>query len=116
MAILLYGDDFWVNTISDLRKSSLTTQIHLVFSLLCFLKVSLYQLLKFPFSSDIKAVKDKASIFMGYNSTWGPQEIDKFPPALMLHLWSTRWPITCQKHFKDMITPYASEIALRESN
>jgi hypothetical protein len=116
MAILLYGDDFWVNAIPDLRKSSLTTRIHLVFSLLCFLKVSLYQLLKFSFSSDIKAVKDKASIFMGYNSTGGPWEIDKFPPALMLHLWSTRWPTACHKHFKDMITPYASEIALRESN
>jgi hypothetical protein len=116
MATLLFGDDFWVNTIPDLRKSPITTRVHLVFSLLCFLKVSLYQLLKFSFSSDIKAVKDKASIFVGYNTTGGPREIDKFPPALMLHLWSTRWPTTCHKHFKDMITPYALEIALRESN
>ena len=87
MATLDYGDDFWVNTIPDLRKASMKARLHLVFSLICFLKVSLFQLLKFTFESDIKAVKDKASMFMGYNSTAGPRETDRYPPALMLHLW-----------------------------
>jgi hypothetical protein len=116
MATLDYGDAFWVNTIPDLRGASLQAKVHLVFSLICFLKVSLYQILKFSFESDIKAVKDKASIFMGYSPTAGPLEIHRFPPALMLHLWSTRWPTACQKHFRAMITPYAADIALQESN
>jgi len=116
MEPLLYGDDFWVNTIPDLREASLKARLHLIFSLICFLKVSLYQHLKFAFESDIKPVKDKASIFLGYNKTVGPRETNRYPPALMLHLWSTRWPTSCWKHFMAMIMPYALEIALRESN
>lgn len=116
METLEFGDVFWVNTIPDLRKASMKTRLHLVFSLVCFLKVSLFQLLKFTFESDIKVVKDKSSVFMGYTTSAGPLEIHRFAPALMMHLWSTRWPSVCRKHFRDMITPYASEIALRESN
>lgn len=116
METLDYGDAFWVNTIPDLRKSSIRARLHLVFSLICFLKVSIFQLLRFTFESDIKIVKDKASIFMGYTTSAGPLEIHRFAPALMMHLWSTRWPSVCRKHFMDMITPYATEITLRESN
>ena len=92
------------------------TRIHLVFSLLCFLKVSVLQLFTFTFESDVKAVKDKASIFMGYSPSAGPQEIDRFSPACMMNIWSTRWPNVCRKHFKAMIGPYASEIVKRESD
>jgi hypothetical protein len=116
MADLEYGDAFWVNQIPDFRQANLQTRLHLVFSLLCFLKVSLYQLLKFTFESDIKRVKDKASIFMGYHAQRGPLESHRWAPALMMHLWSTRWPGLCHKHFKDMVLPYATEIALHESD
>jgi hypothetical protein len=93
METLAYGDTFWVNTIPDLRKASTKTRLHLVLSLVCFLKVSVFQLLKFTFESDIKVVKDEASIFMGYTTSARPLEIHRFPPALMLHLWATRWPL-----------------------
>ena len=116
MADLEYGDSFWINQIPDLRQASLQICLHLVFSLICFLNVSLFQFFKFTFESDIKQVKGKASIFMGYNVQRGPLEYNRWPPALMMHLWSTRWSVVCHKHFKDMIAPYAAEIVLRESN
>jgi hypothetical protein len=116
MASLEFDDAFWVNHIPDLRKAQPMTRIHLVLSLICFLKVSVLQLLTFTFESDIKAVKDKASIFMGYSPNAGPREIDRFPPARMMNIWSIRWPNVCRKHFKAMIGPYASEIAKRESD
>jgi hypothetical protein len=105
-----------VNHIPDFRKTRITTRIHLVFSLICFLKVSVLQLLTFTFQSDVKAVKDKASIFMGYSPSAGPREVDRFPPACMLNIWSTRWPNVCKRHFKAMIGPYASEIAKHKSD
>jgi hypothetical protein len=116
MADLEYGDSFWINQIPDLRQASLHICIHLIFSLICFLNVSLFQFLKFTFENDIKQVKGKASIFMGYNIQRGPLKYNRWPPALLLHLWSTQWSVVCHKHFKDMIAPYASEIVLRESD
>ena len=47
MADLEFDDAFWVNHIPDLRKARPMTRIHLVFSLICFLKVSVLQLLTF---------------------------------------------------------------------
>ena len=108
MADLQYGDSFWINQIPDLRQASLQIYLHLVFSL--------FQFLKFTVESDIKQVKGKVSIFMGYNIQRGPLEYNRWPPALMLHLWSTRWSVVCHKHFNNMITPYASKIVLCESN
>ena len=40
MASLEFDNTFWVNHIQDLRKTCITTRIHLVFLLICFLKVS----------------------------------------------------------------------------
>jgi hypothetical protein len=116
MASLEFDVTFWVNHIPDLWKTRITTQIHLVFSLICFLKVSVLQLLTFTFQSDAKAVKDKVSIFMGYSLSAGPREVDRFPPVHMLNNWSTRWPNVCKRHFKAMIGPYASKIVKQESN
>jgi hypothetical protein len=116
MASLEFDDAFWDNHIPDLRKAQLMTQLHLVFSLFCFLKVSVLQLFTFTFESDIKAVKDKASIFMGYSPSSGPREIDRFSPACMMNIWSMQWPNVCRKHFKAMIGPYASEIVKWKSD
>ena len=87
-----FDDTFWVNHIPDLQKAHITTWIHLVFLLICFLKVSVLQLLTFTFQSDIKPVKDKVSIFMGYSPSASPRVMDRFPPAHMLDIWSTQWP------------------------
>ena len=116
MADLEYGDSFWINQIPDLRQASLQICLHLVFSLICFLNVTLFQFLKFTFGSDIKQVKGKAYIFMGYNVQRGPLEYNRWPPVLMMHLLSTQWSVVCHKHFKDMIALYTSEIVLHESN
>ena len=66
MASLEFDDAFWVNHIPDLRKAQPMTRIHLFFSLICFLKVSVLQLLTFTFESDIKAVKDNMADHGGY--------------------------------------------------
>ena len=116
MANLAFEDAFWVNHIPDLRNALPMTQIHVVFSLICFLKVSVMQLLTFIFESDIKAVKYTASISMGYRKNSGSQEVDKLPPTRMMTIWSSRWPNVCRRYFKAMVSPYANEIAKRKSD
>ena len=53
---------------------------------------------------------------MVYSPSAGPREVERFSPAHMLNIWSTRWPNVCNRHFKAMIGPYASEIAKHESD
>ena len=46
----------------------------------------------------------------------GHLNLERLTDTLMLHLWSTHWPTSCWKHFRVMIMPHTSEIALQESN
>ena len=66
------GDEF--------RKNNLENKLHLIFSLLVFLEISLAQFLTFTFLFSIGKVKYRASRFMGYTET-ANNEDTRFPPS-----------------------------------
>ena len=58
---LLYDDRHWQKILEkDIRKISLERKLHLIFTLVISLQISVAQLLHFIFTSDIKEVRGRA--------------------------------------------------------
>ena len=113
--LLLYNNNYWQEKLGDeFRKNNLENKLHLIFSLLIFLEISLAQFLTFTFSSSIGKVKSRASRFMGYTET-ANNEDTRFPPSAVWHMWLENFP-KCRLHIYEMIKPVACEIALGESD
>jgi hypothetical protein len=110
---LQFGSEFWTTHLPNMQKASIQTKLHLLVSLMMFLSVTIQQLLVFMFSTDIKAVKDRASRFMGYFPT-GMGGVH-FAPTAVFELWHKRWPGS-RNYLHDMIIPCAHEIVLEESD
>ena len=65
--LLEYDNKYWENLLEAKSvKLSLENRLHLVFSLLIFLQISIAQLITFTFTSEIAAVRSKAARFMGF--------------------------------------------------
>ena len=113
--LLLYNNSYWQEKLGpEFRKNNHENKLHLIFSLLVFLEISLAQFLTFTFSSKIEKVKSRASRFMGYTET-ANDENTRFPPRAIWHLWLENFP-RCKLHIYEMIRPVACEIALGESD
>jgi hypothetical protein len=113
--LLLYNNNYWQEKLGpEFRKNNHENKLHLIFSLLVFLEISLLQFLTFTFSSNIKNVKSRASRFMGYTET-ANHEDTRFPPRAIWHMWLENFP-RCKPHIYKMIRPVACEIALGESD
>jgi hypothetical protein len=113
--LLLYNNSYWQEKLGpEFRKNNQENKLHLIFSLLVFLEISLAQFLTFTFTSKIEKVKSKASRFMGYTET-ATNENTRFPPGAIWRMWLENFP-KCKSHIYDMIRPVACEIALGESD
>jgi hypothetical protein len=113
--LLLYSNAYWEGKLgNEFRKNNLENKLHLIFSLLVFLEISLAQFLTFAFSSKIEKVKARAGHFMGYMES-ANDEATHFPPGAIWHMWFENFP-KCKPHLYKMIRPAACEIALGESN
>ena len=113
--LLLYNNSYWQEKLGpEFRKNNHENKLHLIFSLLVFLEISLAQFLTFTFSSKIEKVKSRASRFMGYTET-ANDENTRFPPRAIWHMWLENFP-RCKLHIYEMIRPVACEIALGESD
>jgi len=78
---LLYSNSYWQEKLGPkFRRDNLENKLHLIFSLLVFLEISLAQFLTFIFSSKIEKVKSRASCFMGYTETANDEDTC-FPPS-----------------------------------
>jgi hypothetical protein len=115
MSSLEFDSAYWEQHLPDgMQKADLPTKLHLIFSLVIFLSISVRQLLQFIFSSDIHEVKNRASRFMGHTPTAVDKDL-QFPPATVFDLWHTRWP-HARGLLHNMIQPCAHEIVLEESD
>jgi len=113
--LLLYSNGYWEAKLGpEFRKNNFEKKLHLIFSLLVFLEISLAQFLTFAFSSKIKKVKARAGRFMGYTES-AKDEATRFPPGVIWHMWLDNFPKS-KPHIYKMIRPTACEIALQESN
>ena len=115
MSSLQFDSAYWEQCLPDnMQKAELQTKLHLIFSLVMFLGVSVRQLMQFIFSSDIQDVKNRAARFMGHM----PMATDpdqQFPPATVFNLCHLCWPHV-QHLLLNMIQTCTHEITLEESN
>lgn len=116
MDTLHFDNNFWKDRLPDMGESiKLETRLHLIFSLILFLGVSIQQLLSWLFSTDIPVVVHRVGLFMGYNST-AETEDARFGPSMVFNLWrNPRWP-KAQAPIRQMIIPTAYELVLEESD
>lgn len=112
METLQFNSEYWEEHLPGIQDFDLDTKLHLIASLIIFLSVTIQQILIFIFSSDIPAVKSRASRFMGYFSTTKNDDL-RFPPSTLYQLWHSRWP-QAREHLHAMIEPCAHGIALEE--
>ena len=112
---LIYDDNYWRDILEkDIRKVSLEKKLHLVFSLVMFLQISVTQLLKFIFTSEIKEVRARAARFLGHTPTATSQDME-FPPGMVFRAWYENFP-KAKVHLHNMIQPCAIEMVLEESD
>ena len=79
---LLYDNCYWKEAIEeDIPKLSLKKKLHLVFTLVMFLQISVTQL-KFIFTSEIKEVQGRAARFLGHTPTATSKDME-FQPGMV---------------------------------
>ena len=95
--LLLYNNNYWQEKLgAKFHGNNLENKLHLIFSLLVFLEISLVQFLAFTFSSNIGKVKSRASCFMGYMETANSEDTC-FPLSAIWHTWLENFP-KCKLH------------------
>ena len=95
-------------------KFTFEQRLHLIFSLIIFLQVSIARFLSFVFTSKIDTVRSRTSRFMGYMPTASSLD-EKFAPRAILQMWYDEFP-KVREHLNDIIKPWAYEIVKCESD
>ena len=112
---LHYDNKYWEGIFGTTRPKFTTEQrLHLIFSLIIFLQVSLTRFLSFMFTCKIEAVRVRTAHFMGYISTASSLE-EQFAPRAILQMWYDEFP-KAQEHLNDIIKPWAYRIVQDESD
>jgi hypothetical protein len=116
MATLKFDSDYWETTLPDVQKLPADDKLHLILSLVIFLGISIRALLAFIFETNIQAVKDRASRFLGYTPSHEDPHL-RFPPSHIFSIWAERCSSTEQRaQLREMITPRAQAVVLEESD
>lgn len=110
---LEFTNDFWEDLLGD-RIFTTTEKLHLIFSLLLFLQITVLELLEFIFTSPINTVRRRAGRFMGYYATGSTDRI-RFPAGYIYKLWHENFRDS-QPHLHQTVSACAHEMVLEESN
>ncbi|KAF7969486.1 hypothetical protein HWV62_27227 [Athelia sp. TMB] len=114
METLQFNSDYWRQKIPGMQNYDIKTKLHLILSLVIFLSISIQCLLEYIFSTNIMAVKSRASLFMSHKPSANTLD-GQFYPSMIYRLWHTLWPnVPGQLH--KMIQLCAHKIVLGESN
>ena len=112
---LLYNNKYWDSILGrDARKMTLENWLHLIFSLVIYLQISVAKFLHFIFTSTIEEVKTWSSRFMGYTPS-AAMDDTKFPPGMIFRAWLEKFP-DAQKHLEKVVGPFMQVIAEKESD
>ena len=112
---LIYSNAYWENILGrDVRQMPVERRLHLVFSLVIFLHISVAKLLYFTFTSTVDEVRTRSSRFMGYTPSARTEDL-KFPPGMVFRAWLENFP-DAEEHMHNMIEPVAQAIVEKESD
>lgn len=98
MTKLRYDNLFWDRTeIRDALEEDVDLRCQLLFSLMTYSDVTIFELLHFIFSTNITSVHHRASLFLADRSTSDDDDDNtntstSFHPATILNLWYTNFP------------------------
>ncbi|KAF6741869.1 hypothetical protein DFP72DRAFT_1083021 [Ephemerocybe angulata] len=101
---LAYDDAFWEATLG--RNYTKDDNKDLLFSLLCYLNISLFDFLQWTFSSEITVVCTRAGCFLEYHKTAKDKE-HRFLPTIIFKLWHEKFSKDIRKNLDGMLEPYA---------
>lgn len=113
---LSYDDTFWAEVLPDATrqacKNSSITKVHLVASLILFLRLPFKDLLAFLFSTPIQRVK----LYSGHFIVHQPTHRIPFGPSHIYNLWHENFS-ACRKNLHAYIVkPCAKKLVVAESN
>ena len=112
---LQYDNNYWEGVFGTMKpKFTAEQRLHLIFSLIIFLQVSLTRFLSFTFTCKIEAVRVRTAHFMGYTPTASSVD-EQFAPRAILRTWYDEFP-KAQEHLNNIIKPWAYQIAQDESD
>lgn len=112
---LNFDNKYWEDVFGTSKpKFTFEQRLHLIFSLLLFLQVSISRFLSFIFTCKIDAVRIRTARFMGYTPTASTLD-DKFAPRAILRAWYEEFP-KVREHLNDIIKPWAYQIVQDESD
>jgi len=112
---LLYDRKYWNGILEgEAQKLPLDEKLHLIFTLVMFLQISIAQLLHFIFTSQIKEVKNQAAWFLGHTHM-AASEDNTFPAGMIFRAWHENF-LKARKNLHKMIEPCAIEMVLEESD
>jgi hypothetical protein len=112
---LQFNNEYWEEVFgTDKPKFSFEERLHLAFSLLIFLNVSIARFLSFMFTCKINEVRNRTARFMGYTPTASTLD-EQFAPRAILQAWYDEFP-KAQEHLNDIIKPWAYQIVQDESD
>lgn len=112
---LHFGKEYWNDKGVNANDFNTEEKLHLIFSLLILLEISLAQFLHFMFSSAIADVRKRAGMFLGYRPS-ARTSLEQFAPAEIYRLWHTHSPKTWQHLHTDIVHGCGKEIAVEESD
>ncbi|KAF6748021.1 hypothetical protein DFP72DRAFT_917895, partial [Ephemerocybe angulata] len=116
-----YDNLFWDGTeIRDQLEEDVDLRCQLIFSLMTYSNVTIFELLRFIFSTTIPSIHHRASLFLADRSTSDEHDNNantstSFHPATILKLWYKNFP-KARPGIDRMIQPYARDIVLHESD
>ncbi|KAL1686920.1 hypothetical protein GGG16DRAFT_105392 [Schizophyllum commune] len=116
---LPYNDDYWRERFKDDPKAHRDPldKFYLVFSLLCFFKLTIFDFLSELFSSEHDRVKMRVGHFLGAPSGVPTEDnLAAYPPAVIFDLWRSRSSRSSRPFVLAIVRRYALEIALKESD
>jgi len=112
---LNYDSAYWQNILGpNASAMPMEDKLHMMFSLMIFLRLSLAKVLEFIFTSKICEVRSRTSRFMGYTLSALTEDF-KFPPGMIFRAWLENFPES-RKYMQDMIKPVVQDIVEAESN
>lgn len=112
---LCFDNSYWEKVFGTQKpKLSEGERLHLIFSLIIFLHVSVAKFLSFMFTCKINDVRNRTTRFMGYTAT-APTPEEQFAPRVVLQAWYNDFP-KAREHLHDVIKPWAYDIVEHESD
>jgi hypothetical protein len=112
---LRYNNKYWEELFNTTKpKFTIEEHLHLIFSLIIFLQVSITRFLSFTFTCKIDAVRIRTKCFMGYTPTASSLD-EQFAPRAILQTWYDEFP-KAQENLNNIIKPWAYQIVQDESD